>query len=299
MGTHEAVPKGRRTGQNIATILIATLIGIGIATAGSSGGLTVGGWPVFALCTALAYLINWAAFVPAYLRGTERFFDLTGMCTYLTVVGVAVAAGSRSALGVVLAVLVVIWALRLGTFLVRRIRREGADRRFDQIKRDPGRFLVTWTLQALWVVLTAGAALAAMTSPLDVGLGALSAAGIVLWLVGFTIEGVADRQKQVFRADPANRGRFIATGLWAWSRHPNYFGEITLWVGVALIALPALTGWQYLTLVSPIFVALLLTRVSGIPLLEARAEQAWGNDPEYRAYVERTPVLLPRKPVRS
>lgn len=289
-------PPARRTAQHVLAVVVAVLIGALVALAGSSGGLTVSGWPVFALCTVLAYLINWIAFVPAYLRRTERFFDLTGTLTYLAVVALALVAGSGSALSVVLAVVVAVWALRLGTFLVQRIRREGADRRFDQIKSDPGRFLVTWTMQALWVVLTAGAALAAMTSPGDVGIGPVSLLGIVVWLVGFAIEAGADAQKRAFRGDPANRGRFITTGLWAWSRHPNYFGEITLWVGVALIAVPALSGWQYVTLVSPLFVTLLLTRISGIPLLEARGTRTWGDDPDYRDYVTRTPVLVPRPP---
>jgi steroid 5-alpha reductase family enzyme len=109
---------------------------------------------------------------------------------------------------------------------------------------------------------------------------------------------VADRQKRRFRADPNNRERFIQSGLWAWSRHPNYVGEITLWVGIAFIALPVLAGWQYVTLVSPVFVYVLLTRISGVPLLEDRSEKKWGGNPEYRAYRDRTPVLFPR-PSRS
>ncbi len=253
---------------------------------------------MFALCAAVAYLINWAAFVPAWLRRTERFYDLTGTLTYLTVVAIALAAGSRSSVAMVLATLVAVWALRLGSFLVLRIRQEGTDRRFDRIKHDPARFLVAWTLQALWVVLTAGAALAAMTSATESQFELIGVVGIMVWLVGFGIEAAADDQKRAFRADPANRGRFITTGLWAWSRHPNYFGEIALWVGVALVALPALSGWQYLTLVSPLFVALLLTRVSGVPLLEARGRATWGDDPDYQDYVARTPVLVPRPPRR-
>ena len=116
---------------------------------------------------------------------------------------------------------------------------------------------------------------------------------------GFSIEIVADRQKSAFRADPANAGRFISSGLWAWSRHPNYFGEIVLWFGIAILAWPALAGWQLATLVSPLFVYVLLTKGSGIPPLETRAEERWGDDPAYRAYVERTPVLWPRPPRSS
>ena len=112
--------------------------------------------------------------------------------------------------------------------------------------------------------------------------------------LGFAFEAVADSQKSRFRADPANKGRFIHTGLWAWSRHPNYFGEIVLWIGVAIIALPVLRGWQWVTLISPVFVTLLLTRVSGVPMLEKRADEKWGGQEDYEAYKERTPVLVPR-----
>ena len=287
-------PQGSQ--QSSVTILVSVLIGALVGWAGSAGGAQVGGWPVFAVCAALAFVINWVAFVPAYLLRSERFYDLTGTITYLSVVVVALVAGSGSALSILLAVLIAVWGLRLGTFLVLRIRKEGSDGRFDEIKVDPARFLMSWTLQALWVVLTAGAALAAMTSGRPADPGPLTVLGIVIWLVGFGMEAVADAQKRAFRADPAHRGRFITSGLWAWSRHPNYFGEITLWVGVAVIALPALSGWQHVTLVSPLFVALLLTRVSGVPLLEARGKQRWGDDPDYRDYLARTPVLVPRPP---
>jgi steroid 5-alpha reductase family enzyme len=120
--------------------------------------------------------------------------------------------------------------------------------------------------------------------------------GIIVWIGGFAIEVVADRQKSVFKQDPSNQGRFIKTGLWAWSRHPNYFGEIVLWTGVAIVALPVLSGWRWATLISPLFVILLLTRVSGIPMLEARAEERWGDEEEFRRYTKDTPVLIPRPP---
>ena len=89
----------------------------------------------------------------------------------------------------------------------------------------------------------------------------------------------------------------ITTGVWAWSQHPNYFGEITLWFGVALLAFPVLSGWQLATLVSPVFVYLLLTKVSGINLLDDIAKERWGADSEYLAYTERTSklILLPPK----
>jgi steroid 5-alpha reductase family enzyme len=289
----------KATAQIAFSIPVILLVAVAIAWAGSQGGQRVGGVPVFAFCGILCFLLNWLVFVHAYAAQTERYFDLTGSLTYLTVVACGLALGNRDPRALLLALLVGVWALRLGTFLFWRIRREGVDHRFDALKPDFARFLLTWTLQGLWVFLTVSCALAAITAAAAQPLGALAALGTTVWIAGFAIETTADRQKAVFRADPANRDRFISTGLWAWSRHPNYCGEILLWIGVALIALPALSGWSLVTLISPVFVYLLLTRISGIPLLESRSQAKWGDSPEYQAYKARTPVLWLRPPAGS
>jgi steroid 5-alpha reductase family enzyme len=286
--------------QGFAAIFGILLTGAGIAWAGSQGGRHVSGIPVFGLCAFLAFAINWIAFVPAYVFQTERYFDLTGSITYLSLVVVSlVLRGDADPRALLLGCLVAIWAVRLGSFLFGRISRDGSDPRFDSLKPSLVRFFMTWTLQGLWVLLTLSCALAAITATNPKSLGLWEALGALVWAVGFAIEAGADRQKQQFRSDLANRDRFIQSGLWAWSRHPNYFGEITLWTGIALIAMPALAGWQYVTLISPAFVYLLLTRISGIPLLEARATKKWGDESEYQAYRERTPVLFPRPPGAS
>ena len=101
------------------------------------------------------------------------------------------------------------------------------------------------------MTLTLAAALAAITTTERVASDTFTAIGLVVWVVGLGMEAIADAQKRRFRADPANKGRFIGRGLWSWSRHPNYFGEILLWVGVAIVALPVLRGWQWVTLISP------------------------------------------------
>jgi len=289
----------RATTQAILSIPLILVIAVVVGWAGSQGGQRVGGIPVFAFCGVLCFALNWLVFIHAYAAQTERYFDLTGSVTYLAVVASGVALGKGGPLALLLALLVGIWALRLGTFLYSRIRREGVDHRFDALKPDFASFLLTWTLQGLWVFLTVSCALAAITVAAAQPVGALAALGAAVWITGFAIEAVADRQKGVFRADPANRDRFISTGLWAWSRHPNYCGEILLWIGVALIAVPALSGWSLLTLVSPVFVYVLLTRISGIPLLESRSEAKWGEAPEYQAYKARTPVLWLRPPAAT
>jgi len=283
--------------RRLLAVPIALALVAGLAWAASSGGATVGGTPLFAICAATAIAMQWLAFVPAYILRTERFYDLVGSITYATVTGLAVGLGpSLDARDGLLALMVGVWAARLGIFLFTRILAEGADRRFDEIRASLARFFVAWTLQGVWVCFTAGAALAAITGGRNAPLGALEALGLTMWIVGFGIEAVADQQKRRFRARPESAGRFISSGLWAWSRHPNYFGEIVLWIGVALVALPALQGAQLATLVSPVFVTLLLTKVSGVPLLEERADAKWGDDPEYQAYKARTPVLVPRPP---
>ncbi len=284
---------------SLIAIPIAVLVGAGVAWAGSQGGGEAGGVPVFALAVGLAFLVQWIAFIPAYLLQTERFYDLTGSLTYVTVTALAVLLGPEvDARSVLLLALVVIWAARLGSFLVRRIRKAGKDERFDAIKPSFVRFLSAWTLQGLWVSLTLAAALAAVTTTVREELAVVTVLGVLVWAAGFGIEATADLQKSRFRADPANRGSFISTGLWAWSRHPNYFGEIVLWIGVAIIAVPVLRGWQWVTLISPLFVTLLLTRVSGVPPLEKRADAKWGGQPDYEAYKASTPVLVPRPPSR-
>jgi len=282
-----------RTSTSVLAIGTAILIGVLVAFAGSFGGLRWGGFPIFAWGALLVFLVQWVVFVPSWFGHTEHFFDLTGSLTYLAVVALTlVTRGSVTSYSLLVAAMVAVWALRLGAFLTTRVRAAGSDTRFDAMKYRFAWFLMTWTLQGLWVLLTAGAALAAITSPEDRQVDALVLLGVAIWVFGFGIEVTADEQKRRFRARPENLNRFIATGLWAKSRHPNYVGEILLWFGVSVAAFPALSGWSMVTLVSPFFVWLLLTRVSGVPLLEASADRRWAGDPEYEAYKVATPTLL-------
>ena len=275
----------------LAALFIAGLIGI----AGSDQGHRLSEFPVFMICGILAFTVQWLAFVPAWLYRTERYFDLTGSLTYTALILLVLGLGAwQDPRSLVIGALVMIWAARLGSFLFLRVNRDGGDRRFNRIKNNFMQFLMTWTIQGLWVYITLAAALAAMTSTNTVKPDWMMAAGILCWITGFSIEVIADQQKAAFRRSPENHNRFITEGLWSLSRHPNYFGEILLWIGIAAIALPVLQGWQYLTLVSPVFVFLLLTRISGVTMLESRADRQWGNDPDYQSYRDSTPMLIPR-----
>ncbi|MFJ2544283.1 DUF1295 domain-containing protein [Microbacterium sp. NPDC087589] len=290
-----STPKSSRS--SLIAIIVALIIGALVALAGSQGGAALGGIPLFALAVAAAFAIQILAFIPAMILRTERFFDLTGSLTFLAIsVALVLLTPMPDARSWILAAMVILWAARLGSFLALRVHKAGSDGRFDEIKGSPVRFLQVWVIQGAWVSITAAAAWIAISTDAAARapIGWLTVVGIVVWLLGMTIEIVADAQKSAFRADPSNKDEFIRTGLWSRSRHPNYFGEIVIWVGVFLTAAPVLAGWQWVAILSPLFVILLLTRVSGIPLLEARAEKKWGDRADYVEYRENTPALIPR-----
>ncbi len=280
--------------RSIIGIAVAVTLSLLIAIAGSNNSTLYDGMPIFLLCASVGFVLHWLGFIPAYLFQTEHYFDLIGSISYVATVALAFAlAPSFGTRGLVVATLICVWAVRLGSFLFIRVKKAGQDRRFTQIKTKFFRFLLTWTLGGTWVFITMAAGLAAMTSQSQSPVDAFLVVGATLWVIGFGIEVVADQQKTAFRKDPANAEKFISSGLWSISRHPNYFGEIILWIGIAVIALPVLEGWQWVTLVSPVFVSFLLLKVSGVPMLENNAESRWGNDPEFRQYKAKTPTLIP------
>lgn len=279
--------------------LLVTILAVSLAALVDDGAHSIAGVPLLVVLAAAAFAVQWLVYAPSFLHQTEHYYDLTGSLTYAGVIVLAVVLSTPDARGWVMAALVLLWCGRLGSFLFVRVKRSGKDGRFDDIKPHWGRFFMAWTFQGLWVFMTLLAVLIAVSSPAAAAWDAWATLGLAVWIAGFAIEAVADRQKSRFRADPTHRGRFIRHGLWAWSRHPNYFGEITLWTGIALMATPAMSGWQWLGWASPLFVFWLLTRVSGIPMLEQRADDTWGGDADYEAYKASTPVLFPRPPRRS
>ena len=283
--------------QSMIAIVASLITGFLVILACSSNSVNASGVRLFTLCGVLAFLIQWICFTPAWFFHSERFFDLIGSATYLTITIVAlIAVPEVDTRSVVLGIMVCLWGLRLGAFLFARVQAAGHDVRFNLMKHDFTWFLMTWTIQGLWVVITSSAALTAITSTNKNSFGWIGIIGIIIWLSGFVIEIVADEQKRRFKLNSSNQHSFINKGLWSWSQHPNYFGEIILWIGVTLVALPALSGWQYLSLISPVFVFFLLTRISGIPMLDSAARKRWGDNPDFLKYKETTPVLLLKRP---
>jgi steroid 5-alpha reductase family enzyme len=282
---------------SILTIIASITISLSIAVFIGQGGSDTHGIPSSVICCLVAFVFQWAAFLPAYHFQTERYYDLVGSASYLCLIALALSLSkSIDVRDTVIALLVSIWALRLGIFLFYRIKKQGHDSRFDDIKPDFWWFLMVWTLQGLWVFITLTMALAAITTNVKQEFGLLGLLGIAVWIFGFSFEVIADFQKSRFRNNDKNTGSFITTGLWSWSRHPNYFGEIVLWIGISLIAAPAISGWQWVALISPLFVAFLVTRISGVTLLETKALERWGKDPAYRNYVSRTSCIIPKPP---
>ena len=281
----------------IPSTILSIFIGVLIAMAGSDGSETYNGISLFIICASVSFVLHWIIFIPSFAFQTEHYFDLTGSISYLSAVALAFYLNpSVDPRDVLIGLLIVVWAVRLGSFLFMRVKQDGKDDRFTIMKTQFHWFLMTWTLGGLWVFLTMAAGLAAITSDTTQPFGLMAYLGLALWIFGFSIEVIADRQKRVFKKNQQKDKEFITSGLWAWSRHPNYFGEITLWIGLTLIALPVLSGWQLVTLISPVFVYILLTKISGIPLLENRGMKKWGSDPEYIDYVNRTPALILKKP---
>ena len=281
-------------------IFLSPLIALGLVWVSGRQGVTLGHIPVFDICIFVTFLAQWVLFAPAYIFQTEHYFDLSGSVTYVGVITLAWLYGSlgdvRSS---VISILVILWAVRLGSFLFTRVKRKGSDSRFTSIKPNFPVYLMTWTLQALWVSITASCALIAITTSNKIPFDGWAGTGLIIWVSGFLLEVIADYQKQKFRAEAQNAQKFINRGLWSWSRHPNYLGEILLWTGIAFFGVSCFTGLERFAWVSPIFIYLLLTKISGIPILDKRALEKWGEDPEYQKYRENTPALIPRLSKKS
>ena len=241
----------------------------------------------------IAFAIQWVLFIPAYLMQTEKFYDLAGSLTYISIISYVFYKSSEFNLGnLVLSLFIIIWAVRLGSFLFFRIKKAGEDKRFRDIKPSPTRFFMTWTLQGMWVSICSACAITAMSTSEGILMNTLFFVGAITFILGFLIEIIADNEKTKFKNNPNNKNKFISTGLWSYSRHPNYLGEITLWTGVAIMSFSSLSGLQLITLISPVFTYFLLVYISGVRLLEARGKRKWGHLDSYQEYIKNTPTLL-------
>ena len=240
------------------------------------------------------FLIHLLIFVPSYYFQTEKFFDLTGTIAYVSsVLFIFFKSNTVESINLgslALSTFIIIWSLRLGTFLFLRIKKEGKDRRFNDIKKSFSWFFMTFSVSGMWVTICSICALTGIAN--GIIFSSTTIIGIIIFIIGFTIEIIADSQKTKFRANDDNKDKFISSGLWKYSRHPNYLGEIILWLGISLISFSSLEGFQYITLISPIFTYLLLVNVSGINFLEKSGKKKWGHLDSYKKYLKETPRLF-------
>ncbi|KAI9333398.1 hypothetical protein BDR26DRAFT_868277, partial [Obelidium mucronatum] len=246
--------------------------------------------------------INTIGFIISAAKQTEHYYDLCGTGSFIASAIVALVShgGMASTRQLLQLATTTAWALRLLVHLVGRVHRLGADSRFDGVKTNAPLFAVYWAVQALWVAVVCFPTVAVCAEDAEnlPALGWRDAAALAVWTAGFVFEVVADRQKAVWQGRHGKQRvtNFISTGVWAWCRYPNYFGEITLWVGSYLLAINAFPDSslaKYGFTVSPLFITFILTRLSGIPLQEAQAKKRFKGNDAYAKYVKETNLLVP------
>ena len=250
------------------------------------------------LSLAVSLVVNAAFFAVAAIRKTDVVTDLSYSLSFAVLAIALPSLGAREPVQLAASFLVLIWAVRLGGYLLTRILRIKVDHRFDEMREKPLRFARFWLLQAISVAVIMMPVSYLLGREGAPGFGFWAIAGAAIWLVGLAIEAAADAQKSAFKARDENRERFITSGLWRYSRHPNYFGEMLVWWGLFVFAVPFLDGAAFAVVIGPVFITLLLLFVSGIPLLERSAEAKYGDDPAYREYKRRTSILVPLQPRR-
>ena len=243
----------------------------------------------------IAVGINMVMFIPGFLLKTDKLTDLSYSLSFIILIIVSVIFSDISPAKIVLSSMIIIWGLRLGIFLFIRIHKIRYDRRFDGIRESFLRFLRFWVLQglAVWVILLPALLFISGET------GRVSWVGIAVWALGLLTESFADFQKYRFNQKNRGKGKFINTGLWKYSRHPNYFGEILCWVGVYTFTFGSLSPTQkVIGLTSPLFIMVLLLFVTGIPLLEKQADIRGGSQKSYMDYKKKTSILIPWIPKR-
>jgi steroid 5-alpha reductase family enzyme len=240
--------------------------------------------------------VNAAFFAVAAIRKTDVVTDLSYSLSFALLALALPYAGAHKLVQLVAALMVFLWALRLGGYLFGRILRIKVDHRFDELRDKPLRFARFWILQAISVAVIMLPVSYLLGRDGALRFGPWAVAGVAIWLLGLVIETVSDAQKSAFKGAEKNRGRFVSNGLWKYSRHPNYFGEMLVWWGLFVYAVPFLDGAAFVVAIGPVFITLLLLFVSGIPLLERSAEVKYGADPAYREYKRRTSILVPLPP---
>jgi len=249
-----------------------------------------------AICAIVTVGMQLFFFAIAAFFKFDKVTDLAGGLNFVVVALLSFCAGGTyKSRQIMITVLVCVWGLRLSGYLFFRILKIGTDSRFDGRRENLLSFAAFWVIQAFWVYIVSLPVMF-INSPTGadraVNLLASDWVGLAMFLYGFLCEVVADAQKFAFRNSPSNRGKWCDVGVWSWSRHPNYCGEILLWWGVFVIGIGSYRDWQWVGVLSPVFTTLILLFVSGIPLLEKQADKKFCGNSEYFVYKDCTSVLI-------
>ena len=241
----------------------------------------------------IALGINFAMFIPAFWFKTDKLTDVSYAATFGIIALLNLFMGAITLPSTILTTVILVWAIRLGGYLFIRINKTGKDARFDKMRKSFWHFGRFWLIQGftVWVILLPSIFFWAKD---HVSFPWYSYIGLALFALGLVIETVADTQKFKFISNSANKGKWIESGLWKYSRHPNYFGEIIVWLGLYLYVFYALNMLESMVgAIGPLYIALLIIFGSGIPILEKNADKKWGHNPDYQNYKKSTPVLVP------
>lgn len=248
-----------------------------------------------------SFAINFLFFLIAFTFRTDKVTDLSYSLSFAVIAPLLLftAGPGYSLVQFLTMAAVFLWAFRLGSYLLIRIIVTKTDERFDDKRNNPANLIKFWVLQmvAVWVIMLPFSL--SLTSRGGEYPEIFTLVGFLVYAIGFLIETISDFQKFFFKKKPENRGLWMERGLWKYSRHPNYFGEILVWWGLFIVVLPSLSSMAYLTVLGPLFITFLLLFVSGIPLLEKSANSKYGSDPQYINYKERTNLLIPGVPRKS
>lgn len=241
----------------------------------------------------LIFLIQAAFFFFAAVQKTDRYTDLAYGLTFVAVAIYFLFQSHWSSLQVVGALMMMVWGVRLASYLFQRILITKVDKRFDEMRSNVFKFAQFWLLQAVSIWVISLPVVLLLSQPARSSWMWLSWLGGLIWLIGLSIETLADQQKFAFKSLPQNKDRWTDVGLWQYARHPNYFGEMLCWWGVFVLVLPELSGWQFASVASPLYITSLLLFVSGVPLLEKRYQQKFGQNKQYQQYLKKTRLLVP------
>ncbi len=246
-------------------------------------------------CLALSVLIQLLFFIIAIAKKTDKVTDLAYGVGFVSLSGAALAADSTYTWSkVVIFGMILLWALRLSTYLLIRIFAMGRDKRFDGVREYAQKFIKFFLFQGLAVWLISLSSLVTITAASDISnTRFISIIGILTFLSGLTIESFADYQKFQFKKNSKNKDNWIETGLWKYARHPNYYGEMLVWWGIWIFSLSIIPNLWAITILSPLTITSILLFFSGIPPLEKRYNVKYKGNKEYEKYKKSTRLLIP------